>query len=208
MRAARGFLFAMAVRAQCWRGSSLKVFGGPKDITDMIWDADFAPGLCHATLAVDQKCRPLDTHVLAPIHRFFDPDAIFFYDLALFVRTKTNAKFVLGAELLMAFDAVGRNADDGDPELAKVFRCGGEILSFLGAPGGVVLRVKINDDRGSAQRFQVQLGGIVQGDFEIRGHFVFFDHLGCLSFVVIPDTDRLNVPVEAGSQCFCPRRTR
>ena len=124
---------------------------------------DLAPASGNASCLVDQERRALDAHVLAAVHRLLDPHAVGVSDRLVVVGGETHSEVVLFAELLVAFDAVGRYADHLDAGLAKIGCEPGEILGFHRAAGGVVLGIEIEHDRLAFEAQELDLAPLSVG---------------------------------------------
>ena len=56
---------------------------------------NLSPDARDLSLPVNQECSPLDSHVLAPIEALFDPAAVRFDDLSVFIRSEDDPQLVL-----------------------------------------------------------------------------------------------------------------
>ena len=72
----------------------------------MPFDLYLAPDFPHHALGIDQKCCTLDTHELAPVHVFFDPDAITLADVSVFVTRECKRQLILCLEVVVPLYAV------------------------------------------------------------------------------------------------------
>jgi len=91
----------------------------------------------------------LDAMHLSAIHVLHLHDAEQIADFLIRVGKQVEWKSHPGLEAFMRLDAVARNAMDGATELCEFRMQVAELLAFGGAAGGVVLRIKVEDQRAS-----------------------------------------------------------
>ena len=96
-----------------------------------------------ATLLVQQEGLAGDTHIFAPVHRFFDPYAEGLADCALGVGKQRKAQVVLRAEVLVRTLAVGADTYDAIATFGKGLLSIAQTLCFECASRGVVLGVEL-----------------------------------------------------------------
>ncbi len=89
-----------------FRGTGDSGFGRSEDFVDMAADFDFAPDVENFAVFADQKGRAIDSHIFFAIHAFFDPDPIFFRNIAFFVRGEREVQGKFFTEFLVAGHAV------------------------------------------------------------------------------------------------------
>ena len=70
-----------------------------------------------------------------------------FADGFFFVAQQFKLEALFGAEILMRFDTVARNADNGLAQCFELFQSGIEIQAFGGTAGRAVFRIKIDNQR-------------------------------------------------------------
>ena len=108
---------------------------------------NLAPDLLKDSGIVDQEGASFNSHILAAVHIFFDPDAKFFANFTGFVGRQRKIQIVLRLELVMSCDSVFRDTDNARVRRGKFLLQVPERFGFLGASGRVVLWIEIDDDR-------------------------------------------------------------
>jgi hypothetical protein len=110
------------------------------------------PDLRDPAVPVDQHGGALDAHVLAAVEALLDPQAQRRDERAALVRDEREVEAVLGAEPVVALEAVGRDPDDLRVGRRECRPTGLEILGLLGAAARVVLGVEIEHGLAALQR--------------------------------------------------------
>jgi len=98
------------------------------------------------TFAIDNHCRALETHVLAPVHGFLFPDAEVVSELVLLVCQEQVGKLELLLEFSMRLEAVRAHSDHDRIDLPESRKRIAKIARFLRAAGRVVLGIEEEDD--------------------------------------------------------------
>jgi hypothetical protein len=125
----------------------LQILDRLADLLHMAGDADLAPDGADDALRVDKEGRAFDAHVPEAIHVLFHIDAEPLTDIGIFVGSEGKIQIVFFAELLVALQAVLRNADDGNAQFLEGGQVVAEAAGFGGAAGGIVLWIKIKREK-------------------------------------------------------------
>ena len=72
----------------------------------MTGNADLAPNLRDLAIRADQIGGTFNAHISFSIHAFFDPSAIAFAYVTVFVRQHGDFQIMFGNEFVMLFDAI------------------------------------------------------------------------------------------------------
>ena len=139
------------------------------------------PQAADAAFGVDDRGRPFDPHVFAPIHDLLFPHTIGLEDRAALVGGERQRQAVLALELIVTLDAIGRDADQRGAGRGEARREPVEVERFGGAAGRIVLGVEEQNDELAAQVLEPNAAAGVGWQVEIRrqvanvqiwGHFV------------------------------------
>src|SRR5205823_541022 len=150
---------------------------------DMSRHPDLAPSAADGPLLVDQERAALDAYILASVHAFLDPDAVFLADVRARIGRKNERELVLLLELVVRCDRILRDPDHHRPRPAVIRESVAKSARFRSAARGVVLRVKIEDDVFALELGQGHAAVAVGGQSEIRGFFTDLDtHRGFSPF--------------------------
>ena len=110
-------------------------------------DFDFPPFVDDFAVCVQYECAAFNTQRLFAV-QFFQLDHVkHFAHGFVFVAQQFKIEALFGAEILMRFHAVARDADDGVAEFFKLRQTGVEIQAFGGAAGRAVFGVEIDNQR-------------------------------------------------------------
>ena len=94
---------------------------------------------------IDDVGDTVGAHILFAVHAFFAPGPIGFDEALIGISQQRERQIILLDECFVGFLAVDADAEDFDVELAKLSKVIAEGTCFLGAPGGVVFRIKIEN---------------------------------------------------------------
>jgi len=113
----------------------------------MAFDPDVSPDAGDAAVPADEESGALDAHVFPPVERLLDPDAVGVDRLVPRIGGKHQREIVFPLEAVVGLHRVGRDADDGRAGRREIGEAGGEIGRFERAALGIILRIKIENDR-------------------------------------------------------------
>ena len=108
---------------------------------------DFAPFVDDFAVCVQYECAAFNAQRLFAVELFQLDHVKHFTHGFVFVAQQFKIEALLGAEILMRFHAVTRDADDGIAEFFELRQTGVEIQAFGGAAGRAVFGVEIDNQR-------------------------------------------------------------
>src|ERR1700710_750685 len=126
--------------------SSAQRSRGPQHLGRVTGDRALAPDLGDFALRVDEEGGALGAQVFAAVHRLLGPAAIALDHVAALVRGEREAQRIFGSEFLDRLHRVLRDADDLHTVAAELRQCLLEGAGFLGAAGGIGLRVEVEHE--------------------------------------------------------------
>ena len=109
----------------------------------MARDLHLAPDLRDLPIGADQESCAFNAHIVAAVHRFFDPDSERFADCSTLVAAQCNVQIIFADEFRMAFDRVLRDADNIRPGLDEVRSKRRKVLCFPRAAGRIILGIEL-----------------------------------------------------------------
>src|SRR5260221_2887169 len=118
---------------------------------------DVVPALLHLPVRADEVRRARDAHVLLAVVRLLLPDAVLVRDLVLGIGEEGEVEVVLLRELRLARLVQDADAEDGRLARLETRQVVAERAGLLGAAGGVVLRIEVQD-HGPAGVFRELVG--------------------------------------------------
>src|SRR6185437_2726478 len=104
------------------------------------------PDVPDAALAVDQNRLADHAHEFAPIQRLLAPGPVGLEHGLVLVRGEGDRELVLGLELVLRRDRVGRDAQNVGSRAGEGRAQFAEVDRLAGAAGGVRLRIEIEDE--------------------------------------------------------------
>ena len=142
----------------------------------VLFDIYFAEYLRDPALLVDQKCRPLNAHILFPVHRFFHPDAIFLDYVLFCIGQKVERKIVFRSKFLVLLLAVGRNTEQLDFLLVEDVVRVTERTGLERSARRVVFRVEKQHNTLALKIRKLHRISVLIIAFEVRCFIAFFEH--------------------------------
>lgn len=133
----------------------------------------FSPDAGDLAVLSDQEGRAVNAHIFSPVHALFDPHAIGLKGGLLFIRRERDGQVVLGLELVMFLDAVGRHAHQFDAGFVELRLETGKRDGLGRAAARIVLGVEEENDRLSLKLRQGDGGPGVPRQREIRRDIAF-----------------------------------
>ena len=143
----------------------------------MFLDINFVEYLRDLAFLVDQECRPLNAHILFPVHGFFLPDAVFLHDVFFGVGEQIEGQIVFRPKFLMRFFAVGRYAEQLDFLFVEDVVRITERANLERSAGSVVFRVEKQHDTLPLEIRKLHRVSVLIFAFEIRCLIAFFEHM-------------------------------
>src|SRR5215218_1411744 len=126
--------------------------GGLEHLLGVAGHLHLRPDLRDPPGPVDEDGRALDPHVFAAVHALLGPDAVGLKHVLRLVRGEGEVEPVLGAELVVAPEAVRGDADHLRAGVREGAAERVEVLRLERAAAGVVLRVEIQHDLAPFER--------------------------------------------------------
>src|ERR1700730_15889397 len=167
--------------AICWKRSiALERRQRREHLGVVAVDVDPLPDPAHLAGAVDEECRALDAHRRLAVQVLLAPGAVGVGDPVAGIGEEREVEAVLVAELAVAGDVVGRNAEHGGAVGGQLGLAVTEGAGLAGASRGVVLRVEVQHDRLAAQGGEPDLLAVVGTQGEVGRALALFDPLGLL----------------------------
>ena len=123
-----------------------------------------APFVCDFAVFIEHKRAAFDAERFFAIE-FFQLDYVKqFAHGFVFIAQQFKLKALLGAKILVRFDAVARDAGHGVAQRFKLRQARVEIVAFGGAAGRVVIGLKIHNQRQMFVRYKILAAGSGQGE--------------------------------------------
>ena len=119
---------------------------GFEHLVGMTLDIYLVEDLRDLAFFIDQERRPINAHVLFPVHGFLGPDSVGLNDFLLCVSDQVELEAILRTKLLMCFLTVDRNAQQLDLLLIEFVVRITERACFERSARCVVFRVKEKND--------------------------------------------------------------
>ena len=157
----------------------LQRFQGFDHLVVVAVDADALPDLGDLAIGADQVGGALDAHALFAVHVLFAPGAVLLGDLVVGVGEQWEVERVLVAELHMAGDVVGADAQDLRAEVGQFLLAVAKVAGLFGAAWRVVLGIEVEHHGAAGQVAELDLlagvaderkGGGFGARFEKVGH--------------------------------------
>jgi len=171
---------AAAIRTPRLKENRLAATERVQDLSRVVGRLDAAEDLLDGAVRADHDGRALDAHVLLAGEALLAPEAVALRDLVVRVGEEREGQSVLLLELRVRLLAIRADAEDlgaGRPEGVPGVA---DSARLLGAAGGVVPGVEVEDDLLPAQVGEPDRLAGVGRQLEIGCRLAFLDHRGSL----------------------------
>src|SRR5262249_25505981 len=182
-----------------------------EDLLGVSLGLDLRPDGGDPALRVDHVRHAVDAHVLAAIERLLAPDLVGLQDLLVRVGDQRERQVVLFGELLVRRLAVRGDAEDRDLAPAEGGPSVAQRAGLFRAPGRVVLRVEVEDDRLALEVLERDRAALLIVSLEVRSpvaHLEQFHRAGILSAEGWYSATAWTQARLAGASCLPQTRTK
>lgn len=133
---------------------------------------DFAPLVGDVAVGIEYEGAAFDAEGFFAVEFFEFDDVEQAADGFVGIAEQQEVEALFLAEVLMGFDAVAGDADDGVAQFGKLGQQAVEVEAFGGAAGGVVFGIEIDDE--GAVVAAVEGFAVAGGEGEVVGHVFSF----------------------------------